>query len=217
MITRHGLLIRFVAVVVVLALPVALIAACGDGGFEEETTAAPAEVPDLGAAQLGGGAGPTPIPVTPTPTPTPSPAQLSLFDPVWEGTYTVRDNVAQAETTRKIVVEIMASQLIGEGANRRRDAGAILVEGVEGWMALAWVRVDPETGNVSFQVPVIKTRFDGIFEGDKITGTVDEKSVNKGTFEVHANRDKSPQRRPDAEIGGFGTVIDLIRPPARAS
>ena len=204
MITRHGLLIRFVAVVVVLALPVALIAACGDGGFEEETTAAPAEVPDLGAAQLGAGAGPTPIPVTPTPTPTPSPAQLSLFDPVWEGTYTVRDAVIKTEKTKNIVLEIMTPELSGEGGERRRDAGAILVEGTEGWMALAFVRVDPETGSVSFQVASIQTRFEGVLEGDKITGTVQEKTVNNGTFEVHADPDKTPQRRPEAETGAPG-------------
>lgn len=182
-------------------LSVTLMAACGDG-FEEETTAAPAEVPDLGAAQLGGGAGPTPIPVTPTPTPTPSPKQLSVYDPVWEGTYTVNEALTKREVTKNIVLEFMEPVLIGEGKDRRRDAGAMFVEGTSGWMALTFVQVAPETGAVSFRLKPINARFQGVLEGDAITGTVEEAVVNKGTFEVRANRDKSPQRRPDAETGG---------------
>ena len=214
-ITRRSLT-RLVVAAVVLAIALALTAACG-GGFESETATTPADVPELGAAQLGAGAGPTPIPVTPTPRPTPSPTQLSVYDSVWEGTYTVRNAAAQTEKTKKIVLEIMLPELIGEGANRRRDAGAIFIEGATGWMALAFVKVDPETGNVSFRVPVTKTRFNGVLEGDKITGTVEESVVNKGTFEVQANPNKAPQRRPEAEAGGFGTRIELAPPLERAS
>ena len=201
MISRRMMPAKYVIAAVLLALPVSFMAACS-GGIEEETAAAPAEVPALGAAQLGGGAGPTPLPVTPTPTPTPSPKQLSVYDPVWEGTFTVREAVAQTEKTTKIVLELMSPKLIGEGKDRRRDRGAIFIEGTTGWMALTFVQVDPETGNVSFRVKPINANFKGVLEGDKITGTVEQAVVSKGTFEVHANRDKTPQRRPDAETGG---------------
>ena len=199
---QRRMLVRLAVAAVVLALPAALIAACGGGGFEEETTAAPAEVPDLGAAQLGAGAGPTPIPVTPTPTATPSPKHLSLYDPVWEGTYTVHDWATDADRTENIMLEVLTPELIGEGSHRRRDQGAMFIEGTTGWMALSFVRVDAEIGSLTFQVSVIQTRFDGVLEGDKITGTVQEGDVNKGTFELHANSDKTPQRRPNAEGGG---------------
>ena len=115
------------------------------------------------------------------------------------------------------MIEILSPMMIGEGAKRRRDSGAILIEGATGWMSIAFVQVDPETGNVSFRVPVTKTKFEGILEGDKISGTGEEQAINKGTFEAHANRDKSPQRRPDAEAGGFGTLIDFAPPSKQAS
>ena len=176
-----------------------VIAACG-GGFEEAGPAAPADVPDLGAARLGAGAGPTPIPVTPTPTATPSPKHLSVYEPVWEGTYTIREAITKEEITKKIVVEFMVPKLAGEGKDRRRDVGAILVEGATNWMALAFVNVDPETGDVSFRVPVVLARFDGVLKDDSLSGTAQEGELNKGTFEVIANPDKAPQRRPGAAV-----------------
>ena len=120
---------------------------------------------------------------------------LSLYDPVWEGTYTTHDVLANKDITRNIVLEIMPKEIIGEGADRKRDEGAMFVEGNEGWLALAFVRVDPDTGEVSFQAQILQTKFDGVIEGEKITGTVVERQVNKGTFEVIANRDEKPQRR----------------------
>ena len=194
-------LIRSLFFSVLLTIPVALIGACV-GGYENDATG-PASVPELGAARLGAGAGPTPIPVTPTPTPTPSPTQLTLYDPVWEGTYTVHDSVTNADVTRNMVVEFMPKQMVGEGADRRRDEGAMFIEGNDGWLALSFVRVNEETGVVSFRVDVSSTKFDGVLEGDKLAGTLLEGSVNKGTFELHANRGKEPQRR-DAEAGGWG-------------
>ncbi|MDP7578514.1 MAG: hypothetical protein QGF12_03115 [SAR202 cluster bacterium] len=181
-------------------MPVVLIGACGDS-VQEEATATSATVPKLGTARLGSGAGPTPIPVTPTPTATPSPTQLTLYDPVWEGTYTIKQIGSNEEITKNIVLEFNPKELIGEGVNRRRDEGAILIEGHSNWIALSYVRVDPETGKVSFRVSIMETKFDGILEGDRMTGTAVEGSVNKGTFEVVANRDKKPQRRPEAETG----------------
>lgn len=192
---------RFLGFTVLLTMPVTLIWACG-GGYENAPTG-PASVPELGAARLGSGAGPTPVPVTPTPTPTPSPTQLTLYDPVWEGTYTVHDGVTNKDVTKSMVVEFMPRQMVGEGADRRRDEGAVLIEGNDGWLALSFVRVNQETGDVSFRVDVSSTKFDGVLEEDKITGTLLEGSVNKGTFEVQANRDKKPQRR-EAEAGGWG-------------
>ena len=199
--TRNRLLFRFVIAALLLALPAALMAACGDG-LDDGTAAAPADVPELGAARLGAGAGPTPIPVTPTPTATPSPKHLSLYDAVWKGTYTLRDFATLQETTKTITLEMMQSEMIGEGKNRRRDEGAMFVEGVTNWMALAFTKVDPETGSVSFRVKPIKTDFKGVLIGDEITGTVQEGVVNKGTFELRASRDELPQRRPEAEHGG---------------
>ena len=181
-------------------MPVVLIGACGDSG-QEEATATSTTVPKLGTARLGSGAGPTPIPVTPTPTATPSPTQLTLYDPVWEGTYTIKQIGSNEEITKNIVLEFNPKELIGEGVNRRRDEGAILIEGHSNWIALSYVRVDPETGKVSFRVSIMETQFDGILEGDRVTGTAVEGSVNKGTFEVVANPDKKPQRRPEAETG----------------
>ena len=197
----HRLLLRFAIATVLLALPAFIMVACGSDS-EEQTTSAPADVPELGAAQLGAGAGPTPIPVTPTPTPTPSPKHLSLYDPVWEGSFTVHDGTTNEDRTVNIVLEILTPEMIGEGAQRRRDNGAIFTEGTTGWMALSFMVVDSDTGNVQFLVPAIQTRFKGVVEGDKFSGTVEEGVINKGTFEVQANRDKSPQRRPDALAGG---------------
>ena len=193
--------VRAIGVTLLAVLPVVLIGACGNNA-EEETTTASAQVPKLGTARLGSGAGPTPIPVTPTPTATPSPTQLTLYDPVWEGTYTIQETGSKEAITKDIILEFNPTELIGEGANRRRDQGAIFVEGQSNWAALSFVRVDPETGTVSFRVSIFPTNFDGILEGDRITGTAVERSVNKGTFEVTANRDKKPQRRPEAETGG---------------
>ena len=195
---RRKTLMPFGVAAVLIALPAAVIAACG-GGFEEETAAAPADVPALGAARLGAGAGPTPIPVTPTPTVTPSPKHLSAYEPVWEGTFTIREAITKEDVTKSIVLEFNPPELIGEGKDRRRDVGAIFVEGTTNWMALAFVKVDAETGDLSFRVPTINTRFTGTLEGDKISGTTEQGALNKGTFEVTANRDKAPQRRPEAE------------------
>ena len=191
---------RSIVVTLLAVLPIVLVGACGNNA-EEETTATSSNVPKLGTARLGSGAGPTPIPVTPTPTATPSPTQLTLYDPVWEGTYTIKQIQSNEETTKNIVLEFNPKELIGEGVNRRRDEGAIFVEGQSNWIALSYVRVDPETGKVSFRVSILETQFEGILEGDRITGTAVEGSVNKGTFEVTANRDKKPQRRPEAETG----------------
>ena len=198
--TRPRLLMRLAVAVVMLGLPAVLIGACS-GGFEEEGPSAPADVPELGAAQLGGGAGPTPVPVTPTPTVTPSPKHLSAYEPVWEGTYTILEAITKEEVTKDIVLEFNPPLLIGEGKDRRRDVGAILVEGAADWMALAFVNVDPETGDVSFRVPTLNARFQGVLEGDTISGTAEKGTVNKGTFDVKANHDKTPQRRPEAEAG----------------
>ena len=194
---RDRLIVRFAVAATLMTLPAALMAACG-GGIDEGSASA-ANVPELGAAQLGAGAGPTPIPVTPTPTPTPSPSHLTLFDPVWEGTYTVHDAAAGTDTTKTMVLEVMPTEMIGEGSTRRRDQGAALIEGATKWLALSFVRIDPETGSFAFQLQVLRARFEGVIEGDKITGTVQEGPASKGTFELHANRDKKPQRRPDAE------------------
>ena len=142
------------------------------------------------------------IPVTPTPTVTPSPRHLSLYDAVWKGKYTLHDFATQKETTKIITLEMMQPEMIGEGKDRRRDEGAMFVEGVTNWMALAFTKVDPETGSVSFRVRPIKTDFKGTLIGDEITGTVQEGVVNKGTFELRANREELPQRRPKAEHGG---------------
>ena len=191
---------RFLIVAVLLTLPVVLVGACG-GGFEEESTT-PANVPELGAARLGAGAGPTPIPVTPTPTPTPSPTQLTLFDPIWEGTWTVELMGTNKDLTRDMVLEFMPKKMVGEGADRRRDEGAVFIEGNDGWMALSFVRVNEETGEVTFRVPAWVTKFDGVLSGDKITGTSLEQEVAKGTFEVQANRDKKPERRKTVRTGG---------------
>ena len=65
-----------------------LIGACSDQN--DNSSAVPASVPKLGKARLGSGAGPTPVPVTPTPTPTPSATHITLYDPVWEGTQTIK-------------------------------------------------------------------------------------------------------------------------------
>ena len=192
---------RSIVVTLLAVLPIVLIGACGNNA-KEETTPTSSKVPDLGTARLGSGAGPTPIPVTPTPTATPSPTQLTLYDPVWEGTYTIKQIQSNEETTKNIVLEFNPKELIGEGVNRRRDEGAIFVEGQSNWIALSYVRVDAETGKVSFRVSILETQFEGVLEGDRITGTAVEGSVNKGTFEVTANRDKKPQRRPEAETGG---------------
>lgn len=194
MINRHRIIVRFLIATVLLTLPVVLIGACGGG--DQGETAAPATVPELGAARLGAGAGPTPIPVTPTPTPTPSPAQLTLYDPVWEGTWTRKDQITG------IILEFMPTKLVGEGADRRRDQGAIFVEGNDGWMLLSFVRVNEETGELSFRIPTWETNFNGVLEGNVIKGTSLEQSVDKGTFEVKANRDKEPQRRKTVRTGG---------------
>ena len=194
---QHRTLIRSVVAAMLLVLPIALIAACGGGGLEDDTTVAPADVPELGAAQLGGGAGPTPIPVTPTPTATPSPKHVSAYEPVWEGTYTIREVITKEDTTKKIVVEFMEPMMAGEGKNRRRDEGAINIEGID-WVAINFTRINPETGSVSFRAAAVQIQFEGVLEGDKITGTVKEGDLNKGTFELQANHDKTPQRRPEA-------------------
>ena len=197
--TLRRLLMRFVVAATVLVIPTVLIAACGGGGFDEDGSSAPADVPELGAAQLGGGAGPTPIPVTPTPTATPSPKHLSAYEPVWEGTYTIRETITKEDVTKNITLEFNPPLLIGEGKDRRRDVGAIFVEGTTNWMALAFVNVDPETGDVSFRIPTLNARFQGVLEDDKISGTAEQGTLNKGAFEVKANADKSPKRRPEAE------------------
>jgi len=178
MISKRRLAIHLTIGVVLLALPAALMAACGSGGFDEGGPASPADVPELGAAQLGAGAGPTPIPVTPTPTPTPSPKHLTLYESPWEGTYTVGDR------TKNIVIEFAKPELTGEGAARRREEGNIDVEGIT--MQLTFVRVDPETSDVSFRVYDVKTNFVGVLEGDKISGSVAEGDIlaEAGTFEV---------------------------------
>ena len=194
MVHLHRTLVRSLISAVLLVLPVVLIGACG-GGYQDNS-AAPASVPELGAARLGAGAGPTPIPVTPTPTPTPSPAQLTLYDPVWEGTWTRKDQITG------IVLEFMPTKLVGEGADRRRDQGAMFVEGNDGWMFLNFVRVNEETGELSFRIPTWETNFNGVLEGDVIKGTSLERSVNKGTFQLKANRDKEPQRRKTVATGG---------------
>ena len=188
MMNDQRIIVRLLIVAVLLTIPIVLIGACG-GGYQDETTASPANVPKLGAAQLGAGAGPTPIPVTPTPTPTPSPTQMTLYDPVWEGTWTYKDNI------KNFVVEFMPTKLVGEGADRRRDQGAMFVEGNDGWMALTFVRINEETGELSFRIPTWETNFKGMLEDDVIKGTSLERSVFKGTFELTANREQKPQRR----------------------
>jgi hypothetical protein len=95
----------------------------------------------------------------------------------------------------------MPTKLIGEGADRRRDQGAMFVEGNDGWMALSFVRVNEETGELSFRIPTWETNFKGMLEGDVIKGTSLERSVYKGTFEVKANSDKEPQRRKTVATG----------------
>lgn len=191
--------IRYSSIIFLLIMPVLLIGACSDQNDNSSTI--PASVPELGQAQLGSGAGPTPVPVTPTPTPTPSAAHITLYDPVWEGSQTIKPLGSKEEITRDIVLEFMPRKMIGEGSSRRRDEGAIFIEGNDAWMSLSFVKVDNNTGALSFRVTVIGTRFDGVIEGNKIRGTSMEGSVNKGTFEVKANPNKSPQRRPDAEHG----------------
>ena len=151
-----------------LALPASIMVACGSDS-EEQATSAPADVPELGAAQLGAGAGPTPIPVTPTPTH--SPKHLSLYDPVWEGSFTIHDGTTNEDRTVNIVLEILTPEMIGERARRRRDNGAIFTEGTTGWMALPFMVVDEKTGNVSFLVPAIQTRFKGVVEREWSRGT----------------------------------------------
>ena len=193
MVHLHRTLVSLLIFAVLLVLPVVLIGACGGGS--QNDSAASASVPELGAARLGAGAGPTPIPVTPTPTPTPSPTQLTLYDPVWEGTWTTKDH------TKSIVIEFMPTKLVGDGADRRRDQGAMFVEENDGWMALSFVRVNEETGELSFRIPTWETNFKGMLEGDIIQGTSLERSVYKGTFEVKANRDKEPQRRKTVVTG----------------
>ena len=194
---RRVALLRLAVAATVLVLPMLLIVACG-GGFEEDGPVAPADVPELGAAQLGSGAGPTPVPITPTPTPTPSPTHLSAYEAVWQGTYTITEAVTKEEVTKEITLEFNQPLLIGEGSTRRRDVGAMFVEGATNWMALSFVNVDPETGKVSFRVRTLQARFEGVLEDDKISGTL-EQTLNKGTFEVKANPDQSPERRPDAD------------------
>ena len=191
--------IRYGTIIFLLIMPVLLIGACSDRN--DNASAVPASVPELGKARLGSGAGPTPVPVTPTPTPTPSATHITLYDPVWEGTQTIKAIGSKEEITRDIVLEFMPKMMIGEGSSRRRDEGAIFIEGNDAWMSLSFVRVDTNTGALSFRVTVIGTSFDGVIKGNKITGTSLEGSVNKGTFEVKANQNKSPQRRPDAEHG----------------
>ena len=159
---------------------VALLAACG-GGFDEGESASPADVPTpRRGARLGAGAGPTPVPVTPTPTATPSPNHLALYDGKWEGTYTIGDQ------TKSILLEFLPKELTGEGAARRRAEGTIDLDGVV--MRLTFVRVDPETAEVSFRVTTVQKNFAGVLQGDKLTGTVVEGDVltTKGTFETHA-------------------------------
>ena len=151
---RHRVPIRFIAGSLLLALPAALIVACSGGGPDEAGPSAGADVPTpRTAARLGAGAGPTPVPVTPTPTATPSPKHLSVYEPVWEGTYTIREAITKEEITKKIVVEFMVPKLAGEGKNRRRDEGAIEVEGID-WLTINFTRIDPKTGSVAFRVPV---------------------------------------------------------------
>ena len=162
-------------------------------------------MPELGAAQLGAGAGPTPIPVTPTPTATPSPKHLSVYKPIWEGTYTIHEALTKEDVTKSIVMEFVVAKVAGEGKNRRRDAGGVFVEAANNWMAVAFFQIDQETGGVSFRVPALNVLFKGVLEGDKISGTTEEGILNKGTFEVVANHDETPERRPDAEAyGGVG-------------
>ena len=81
------------------------------------------------------------------------------------------------------MVEFVPSGLTGEGASRRREEGTIDVDGVE--MAVTFVRVNPETSEVTFRVTLISTNFAGVLEGDKLSGTVTEK-LSKGTFETRA-------------------------------
>ena len=160
--------IRLAAVAMLPAMPVLMMAACSGDSGSEETAAAPAEVPDLGTAQLGAGAGPTPIPVTHTPTVTPSPKHLSLYDPVWEGTFTIHETLTKEDITKSIVMDFMLPNRGSEGKNRRRDVGAVFVEGADKRMALAFVQVDSETGDVSFRVPPLNVRFEAVMEGDKM-------------------------------------------------
>ena len=106
------------------------------------------------------------------------------------------------DNIKNFVVEFMPTKLVGEGADRRRDQGAMFVEGNDGWMALNFVRVNEETGELSFRIPTWETNFNGMLEGDVIKGTSLERSVNKGTFQLKANRDKEPQRRKTVATGG---------------
>lgn len=163
------LLIRSVFIAVLLALPAGFVTACSE--------AAPIETP------------------TPVPTATPNPVQVKLYDAVWEGTYTVFDVATKKDVTRNIVLEFVPTLLVGEGAEAKRDEGAALLEGTEGWIGLQFVRVDATTGGVSFNIPMFMTRFKGTLKGDQITGTLLEGTAGKGTFEVKANHDKKPQRR----------------------
>lgn len=161
--------IRFVALMVLLALPVWVFAACSE--------AAPVVIP------------------TPVPTATPNPVESALYDLVWEGTFTVFDIAISEDVTKKIVLEFVPPLRVGEGADAKRDEGAIMIEGTEEWIALQFVRVNAETKAVKFNVPMFMTEFRGVLEGNQITGTVLEGTAGKGTFEVKANPAKKPQRR----------------------
>lgn len=161
--------IRFVAVMVMLALTAWFIAACSE--------AAPVVIP------------------TPVPTATPNPVETELYDAVWEGTFTVYDVAIKKDVTKKIVLEFLPRKLVGTGADAKRDEGATLIAGDDEWIALQFVRVDAEAKSVTFNIPMFMTKFRGVLEGNKITGTVLEGTAGKGTFEVKANPAKKPQRR----------------------
>ncbi|MDP7578586.1 MAG: hypothetical protein QGF12_03485 [SAR202 cluster bacterium] len=161
--------IRFLAVLALVALPAWVIAACSE--------AAPVVFP------------------TPVPTATPNPVESELYDSVWEGTFTVYDVATKKDVTKEIILEFMPKKLVGEGAEAKRDEGATLIEGNESWIALQFVRINAETASVKFNIPMYMTKFEGVLEGNQITGTVLEGTAGKGTFEVKANPAKKPQRR----------------------
>lgn len=117
----------------------------------------------------------------------------------------ILEALTKEETTKDIVVEFVVPKMAGEGKDRRRDMGAIFVDGTTNWMALSFVLVDAETGDVSFRVPTLNVTFAGVLEGDTISRTTEEGILSKGTFEIKANHDKTPVRHPEAEsYGGTG-------------
>ena len=159
----------------------ALLAACGG---TDEGPSGPATVAEESlVGEISAGAGPTPIPVTPTPIPTATPEETALYGSAWSGSYTL------GKVTRGIVVEFTEPRLTGDptrGQLRRRDEGTMNLAGTKKLMDLSFVKVG--TSTVTFRVMELRAQFNGLVEGDKITGdiTIGEVLKQQGTFEVHS-------------------------------